>query len=137
MLIEDRAAREEACRIRHMLCKRSAQHLPRERVHEDVQHKLFTCGAVSEADRCSDNEVLCRREYSIFIQSEIIRRCGIQPDIVIHRLCLRREHLSVRCAKDGDNRLRSRLDGDVRFLRRTRRTHNVEGEIPADIVRKS
>ena len=137
MLIEDRATRKETCCVRHMLCKRSAQHLPWQCIHEDIQHELFTCGAVPEADRRPDNKVLCRGESRIFIQSEIIRRCGIQPDIVIHRLCLRREHLPVRCAKDGDDCLCTRLDGDCGLLRRTLCTHDVKGKIPADIVRKS
>ena len=88
-------------------------------------------------DRCTDDEFLCRGERCIFIETEIIRGAGIQPDAVVHRFRLCCKHLSLRRTKDGHDRFHSILQADGRTLWRTRAAHNVKGEISAGMVRKS
>ena len=119
MLVEDCAAREKTRRLGHVLGERCAQHLPWQRIHKDMQDKFFPCGIVPEADWRADDKVLRRGELRIFIEPKIIRRCRIQPNTIVHRLCRCREHLPVRRTEDGNDRLRASLNGDRRFLRRT------------------
>ena len=119
MLIKDCSACEKVRRFGHVFGKRCAQHLPWQRIHEDIQHEFSSCRAVCKTDWRADDKVLCRGELRIFVEPKIIWRCRIQPDTVVYRICCCREHLSVCRAEDGNNRLRSCLDGDRRFLWRT------------------
>ena len=54
MLIEDRAALEEACDVRHCIGKARARDIPRKPVDENVQHEFSPRRTVSEADRRTD-----------------------------------------------------------------------------------
>ena len=89
---------------------------------------------MTDADRRSHDKILRRGEPRRRIEAEIIRRRGIQPNAVVHRLCLRREHLTVCRAEDRHESLCTLFEGNDGIFCRRLRAHDVECEVSADIV---
>ena len=76
MLIEDRAAREEACDVRHRIGKARACDIPREPVDENVQYEFSPRRAVPEADRRADgiDGIRGRRDLGRLRETELTER---------------------------------------------------------------
>ena len=134
--IKDRATCKEMRCSGHMRREVRAQQRPRKGIHKNVEDELSACGAVSETNWRTDNNVCVGAEVCRLIQTEKIRRRRIQTDVVAYRLRLCRERLSVRRAVDRNNCLRTLCDVNAHISRCACAAHDVEREVSTDVLGK-
>ena len=139
MLVEDRAARKEACDARHPCGKMLAYDIPWERIHEDVQHEFFPRGTVPEEDGRSNGErraVLAGQRRRLREAQMAVRPLAEVGELVImgRRLC--DQLLQGRHAADREDRRASLGHGNLDRAADRARLLQVKGEIAADVVLK-
>ena len=139
MLIEDRAAREEACNVRHSVRKARAGDVPRQSIDEDVQHNFFSGGAVPKADRRSDGigRIALRCECRCFRQAEMTE-CPFAEirNLLRHRLRPHAKLLQVLCACNGKDDRRVRRNRDLCCAAHLLRLLELKGKVAVHLLAK-
>ena len=137
VLIENCTARKEARDVRHVVRKARPRHIPRQSVDEEVQHELFACGAVPEADRRAHGveRIPLRREMCRLREAKMAERPFAEIGRCGRRGCrLHRQLLQILRPCNGNNDLRPLRYLDGHRAAHLLRTLQLKGEVALHLV---